>query len=371
MATNPLADGGREHERLGEAEPASPAQTAAAPSAPLAASTAPSAIQAGPKPVTEIEEALPAATPGSGTPRPTAATASAAGAPSTAAAHKHAKLVLPLFESSPSVSGAARPEQRPSEAGVQPAASATATALPAALEAVTEPAKEALADSIKHALLKELPKVASAAAKEAAGAYHDAGSEATSAIKLLSSLRQKNGNVITVTLDQIALLLFFGVVAFNVLLMLLFARKLSAFRFVYSLLWGLAAGLGLSYLHCLNRKRKTEMNEVVGVWFFGRKGADCHACTHYCPSEHLLTCSSIALRPQLGTTLGLKGILLALGDLPGSVSFAEHEKLEWLNAIVAEVWPFFDTAVCKMIKARSGPPCSPPAASCAQELRQR
>lgn len=47
---------------------------------------------------------------------------------------------------------------------------------------------------------------------------------------------------------------------------------------------------------------------------------------------------------------GLKGCQYLLGTLPSWISLTEREKMEWLNRILEEVWPFYDRGICDMVK---------------------
>ncbi|KAG2424545.1 hypothetical protein HXX76_014426 [Chlamydomonas incerta] len=162
--------------------------------------------------------------------------------------------------------------------------------------------------------LKQLPSVASDAARQAGQAYVEAGKEAKQTLNTLAGLPflKKEGSPITITLDQVLTALFFVVVGVQVLLVPLFMP--SIFRLAYSLAWGLLAGLGLSFLFYLNKKRKAEVNELLAV------------------------------------NLGLKGISLVAGGLPSWFNISQKEKMEWLNSLIEEIWPFVDKGICQMIK---------------------
>lgn len=47
---------------------------------------------------------------------------------------------------------------------------------------------------------------------------------------------------------------------------------------------------------------------------------------------------------------GLKGCQFLLGTLPSWISLTEREKMEWLNRLLAEMWPYYDRGICKMVK---------------------
>ncbi|GIL55458.1 hypothetical protein Vafri_11001 [Volvox africanus] len=161
--------------------------------------------------------------------------------------------------------------------------------------------------------LKDLPKVAAGAAKQAGQAYIEAGIEARSTVNsLTAALLNKRGAPITLTLDRIVTAIFFIILAFQLLLLLIFTP--SFFRLAYCLLRGLLIGLGLSFLFYYNKKAKTEANELLSV------------------------------------NLGMKGLCLVSGGLPSWVKMSHTEKLEWLNSLIVEVWPYVDKGLCNMIK---------------------
>ncbi len=58
---------------------------------------------------------------------------------------------------------------------------------------------------------------------------------------------------------------------------------------------------------------------------------------------------------QLGMNVGLKGLQHLVGHLPSWLSYTEKERIEWLNTIMEEMWPFVDRGVCRMIKEVAGP----------------
>ncbi|KXZ55136.1 hypothetical protein GPECTOR_3g287 [Gonium pectorale] len=160
--------------------------------------------------------------------------------------------------------------------------------------------------------LKGLPKAAAEAAQQAGKAYVSAGKEAHLTLTQLLSLRDKEGPPVTLTTDQGATAVFLLLVGLQLLILPIFMP--SIFRLLYSLACGLAIGLGLSYMFYCNKKKKTEQNELLGI------------------------------------NLGLKGVQLVAGGLPARFSASEAEKMEWLNTLIREVWPFVDKAVCQMIK---------------------
>eukprot|EP00198_Chlamydomonas_reinhardtii_P000381 XP_001689716.1 predicted protein [Chlamydomonas reinhardtii] len=188
-----------------------------------------------------------------------------------------------------------------------PPSSATNTAAAAA------PAAGSATDRLKEQIMKEAPKIAADAAKQAGKAYVEAGKEAGGTLKLLMGLREKEGPPITLTVDQLATAAFLVLAALPLLALPLFMPPML--RLLYSLSWGLLIGLGLSYLYYTNARAKKETNELLGI------------------------------------NLGLKGLQQVVGSLPSTFSVSDSEKMEWLNALVEEIWPFLDKAICNMIKA--------------------
>lgn len=39
---------------------------------------------------------------------------------------------------------------------------------------------------------------------------------------------------------------------------------------------------------------------------------------------------------------GLKGCSYLLGGVPSWMSLTEREKMEWLNRLLSELWPYYD-----------------------------
>ncbi|EFJ40787.1 hypothetical protein VOLCADRAFT_119865, partial [Volvox carteri f. nagariensis] len=189
----------------------------------------------------------------------------------------------------------------------------------AAPQDLTEEDRSAFVNVLKpgaaagQANLQTLPKVAVDAAKQAGQAYVEAGKEARSTLKsLTTAFLNKPGPPITLTVDHIVTVIFFALLGVQLLLLPIFMP--SVFRLVYSLLWGLLVGLGLSFIFYYNRKSKAEANELLSV------------------------------------NLGLKGLYTVAGGLPSWVNMSQAEKLEWLNSLIGEVWPYVDKGVCNMIK---------------------
>lgn len=120
--------------------------------------------------------------------------------------------------------------------------------------------------------------------------------------------------LVELNLDHLVLALFLGLVAVLVLLCLMLrpsAWHLATFSAV-----GTGIGLAFSLVYYDNVKSKAEMGKMMGL------------------------------------DLGLKGLQYLVGSLPSWLSYTEQEKIEWLNQLLAELWPFFDKAVCRMLKAQ-------------------
>ncbi|KAF8057744.1 SYT2 [Scenedesmus sp. PABB004] len=47
---------------------------------------------------------------------------------------------------------------------------------------------------------------------------------------------------------------------------------------------------------------------------------------------------------------GLKGCQFLLGRLPSWINKTDREKMEWLNKLLVEVWPYYDRGVCKAVR---------------------
>ncbi|GMH34868.1 hypothetical protein BSKO_02729 [Bryopsis sp. KO-2023] len=57
-----------------------------------------------------------------------------------------------------------------------------------------------------------------------------------------------------------------------------------------------------------------------------------------------------AIGEMLRLSPGVKGLAALMGDLPTWLSYREKDKVEWLNKILSQMWPFYDKAICKHIK---------------------
>lgn len=47
---------------------------------------------------------------------------------------------------------------------------------------------------------------------------------------------------------------------------------------------------------------------------------------------------------------GLKGCSYLLGKVPSWMSLTEREKMEWLNRLLSELWPYYDRGICNLVK---------------------
>jgi len=47
---------------------------------------------------------------------------------------------------------------------------------------------------------------------------------------------------------------------------------------------------------------------------------------------------------------GLKGCQYLLGRLPSWISLTDREKMEWLNRLLEEMWPYYDRGICQVVK---------------------
>jgi hypothetical protein len=47
---------------------------------------------------------------------------------------------------------------------------------------------------------------------------------------------------------------------------------------------------------------------------------------------------------------GLKGCQYLLGKVPSWVHLTDREKMEWLNKLLSEMWPYYDRAICAVVK---------------------
>jgi hypothetical protein len=56
------------------------------------------------------------------------------------------------------------------------------------------------------------------------------------------------------------------------------------------------------------------------------------------------------LNSVLNVTPGRKGLYAVLGGVPPWVSFQDREKVDWLNTMLAELWPFYDKAIAKAVR---------------------
>lgn len=117
---------------------------------------------------------------------------------------------------------------------------------------------------------------------------------------------------IMLSLDRLLLIIL--LTALSGWLVLAWLLKPSWWYLSTFLVIGAGMGLALSFVYYWNKKTQAE------------------------------TCQS------LGVSLGLKGMQYLVGQLPSWLSYTEKEKVEWLNSLVSEVWPFMDRAASAKVK---------------------
>jgi len=67
--------------------------------------------------------------------------------------------------------------------------------------------------------------------------------------------------------------------------------------------------------------------------------------------RHYVNCRAKKARCELlSHDPGLKGVGHLLGHLPTWLSYTAREKMEWLNKLLVELWPVYDTGICKLVK---------------------
>ena len=47
--------------------------------------------------------------------------------------------------------------------------------------------------------------------------------------------------------------------------------------------------------------------------------------------------------------MGAKGIMTVTNGASYWLSLNEHEKVHWLNRLISQAWPFYESAICKQI----------------------
>ncbi|KAL4424271.1 hypothetical protein ABPG75_001572 [Micractinium tetrahymenae] len=95
--------------------------------------------------------------------------------------------------------------------------------------------------------------------------------------------------------------------------------KLVSWELVFGGACGVGFGVLLAAWYRLNRQRKDERRQLLGV------------------------------------IPGAKGMQELLHHIPTWISFRETEKMEWLNRILEKVWPYYDEAICKLVKEQVEP----------------
>lgn len=60
--------------------------------------------------------------------------------------------------------------------------------------------------------------------------------------------------------------------------------------------------------------------------------------------------TKVNVQRMFNVTPGVKGLKNLVSCLPTWISLSDTEKAEWMNAILLEMWPFYDAAVCELVK---------------------
>eukprot|EP00877_Chromochloris_zofingiensis_P004904 jgi/Chrzof1/14414/Cz09g02020.t1 len=120
----------------------------------------------------------------------------------------------------------------------------------------------------------------------------------------------KSGKIFT--LGQLLLYLFLG---WCILLLVFLAWWRPAFHLTTgATTLGVLVGMVYSWMYYQNAKRKDELQQLLSM------------------------------------DPGLKGVQYLLGAVPSWISLTDREKMEWLNKLLVELWPYFDRAVCQTVK---------------------
>ncbi|KAI8474104.1 MAG: hypothetical protein J3K34DRAFT_456945 [Monoraphidium minutum] len=56
------------------------------------------------------------------------------------------------------------------------------------------------------------------------------------------------------------------------------------------------------------------------------------------------------LKQLLSQDPGLKGCQYLLGCVPSWINLTDREKMEWLNKLLGEMWPYYDRGICRVVK---------------------
>lgn len=155
------------------------------------------------------------------------------------------------------------------------------------------------------------------------------GTSAEEAVKASSDPDQAGGNKATITSTDEELpptpdhkvleakWVFLGIMAFIAVCFLVFVAIFPptwSEAGTWAIIWGFPGGLGFSFWKHKNEQHKMENNEKLNVY------------------------------------PGLKGMKEILGSVPSWIHYEEKERVDWLNSILRQTWPFYDPAVCAAVK---------------------
>ncbi|CAD7694699.1 unnamed protein product, partial [Ostreobium quekettii] len=90
-------------------------------------------------------------------------------------------------------------------------------------------------------------------------------------------------------------------------------------EFIVGLVWGAWSGLRFASKYKKNKRRKDRVGNILAV------------------------------------EMGEKGIIAVTQGAPYWLTLEENEKVEWLNAVIEQAWPFYEAAICKQVVATVEP----------------
>ncbi|KAG1659304.1 hypothetical protein FOA52_003660 [Chlamydomonas sp. UWO 241] len=176
---------------------------------------------------------------------------------------------------------------------------------------------EAARDAVAELLAEQAPAGSKPSLKEVCMAlgqcWKSCAMDAFATAKAIIGGLTDKSRPVNVSLGGLLGLLFWCGVFASTLLMA-FLRPSALSTLLMAVFVGLLIGLGLSFAYYANLAEKEEIRQVMA------------------------------------TNIGLKGLASLLGHLPSWLAFSENEKMEWMNTILIELWPFVDAAVCKMVR---------------------